>query len=159
MEEVEKDLSCCIEAQIYSRLTQLQQLQVRKGDFVIEFSNKIDSIVNELAATGLEVIELENKCTFLRGLRNDFAIPAQIIATTGTNYNDAIAQLVTYETTLEQVDNPEKHAMVTFNRPANNKHDRKCFFCGKKAHKKRLLSNPKSENYKGENAGPEVHRP
>lgn len=127
-----------------------------KGDCVKGLSNKIDSIVNEIAAAGKVVSELQGKLTFLRVLRNEFFILAQIIWTSSTNQIEAIALLNTYETNLEHCDEIENQAIGTFKRTVNNRNARKWFLCIKTGHIKRdRFSDPKIRNYKSERTHPQ----
>lgn len=73
------------EASIDAKLTRLHEIKMAEKDCVIEYSNKIQNLLNELQAAGHSVSELVMKLALLRGLRNEISVTAYVIRSSGLN--------------------------------------------------------------------------
>ena len=66
---------------------------------VVEYSNRLEMLVNELVSTGHKVSEDEKERALRRGLRNEFEITTQVIRVTEKKYAEAVALLIIQEST------------------------------------------------------------
>ena len=141
------------EAAIDAKLTKLQQMRMDPEEPVMKYTNKIENLVNELAAAGHPISSLEKKRALLRGLREEFSVVAQVIRTTGKDYDEAVSQLIIHESSMN-IDSPqEATALITPHAKTRNwKRGKKCFHCGRKGHlKHECWLNPESKKFKGKN--------
>lgn len=80
-------------------------------EYVIEYWNRIETLVNQLPAIGHSVSEIEKNQALLRSLSDSFSVAAQAIRSTGEKYDQAIVHLVVGESVMEKP--PVQRAMVT----------------------------------------------
>lgn len=134
------------ETAIDAKLMKFQQMEMTKGETVIEFANRIESIVNELAAVGHIIREMEKKRAILRGLTTDFAVAAQVIRTGTKKYSEAVADLVIFECTLQEKNQPTALIASSHQGTARNV---SCSHCGRPGHNiERCWHNPNGRNYR-----------
>ena len=132
------------EASVDAKLTRLQNLQMNADEKVVEYANRLDMLVNELASTGHKVSEDEKKRSLLRGLRNEFEITTQVIRVTEKKYAEAVALLIIQESTSSSKD--ECKALVSFKKDSEIK---SCSHCGRQGHSSSgCWHNPSSSSYK-----------
>lgn len=115
------------EASIDAKLTKLQNIQMAKGEKVIEYSNRVEELVSELESAGHHTSGVEKKRALLRGLPSTFDITAETIMGVNFAYDEAVAKLVVRETRIVQVDEKSEFALAM-------KETKKCFICGKAGH-------------------------
>ena len=116
------------EASVDAKLTKLQNLQMNADEKVVEYGNRLDMLVNELASTGHKVSEDKKKRALLRGLRNEFEIMTQVIRVTEKKYAEAVALLIIQESTSSSKD--ECKALVSFKKDS----EVSCSHCGRQGH-------------------------
>lgn len=156
--KLKKSYQAVSEAAIDAKLTKLQGVRMTQNEPVIQYSNKIENLVNELAAAGHIVTNLEKKRALLRGLREEFSVMCQVIRSTGKDYEEAVSQLIIHESSVEETKGSETKALLTSN--GNREHHwkrdskrppRKCYTCGRKGHiSKECFMNPDGDNYRPE---------
>lgn len=59
---------------------------------IIDYSKRIEHLVNELAAADHTISDLEKKRALLRGLRSKNSVTAQVIRSTGKEYLEAVSE-------------------------------------------------------------------
>lgn len=141
-------------AAIDAKLTELQSVQMMPNEPVIQYSNNIDNFVNELAATGHTVTNLEKKRVLLRGLRDEFLVMWNVFRSTEKEYDEAVSQLIIQESRIEETNGSDIKALLTTRGNRQNwKHDRKrpsmnCYTSEKSGHlSKTFWKNPEGNNY------------
>ena len=143
------------EASIDANRTRLHELKMREKDSIIEYSNKIQNLVNELQAAGHSISELEMKRALLKGLRSEFVVTAEVIRSSGVYYSTAVSNLIIRESTMDDTTANKEQALSTKlkNHRKFNKHKSKeYYYCKKKGHiAADCFFNPKSKKYEGKN--------
>lgn len=109
------------EASNDAKLTKLQSLRMGPQEPIMKFTNMIDGLVNELSASGHPVTKLEKKRALFRGLRDVFSIVAQVIRSTGKEFNEAVSQLIIFESSLEHTTDETKAMLTLHNGWLNDK--------------------------------------
>lgn len=104
-EKLRKRYQAVSEASIDVKLTSLQVKIMNQAENAIQFTNRIEILVNELAFAVPVISALEKKRTLLKGVRKDFMVPVQVMASTCLEYTKAVAQLVIFESLLEDSSN------------------------------------------------------
>ena len=74
------------EASIDAKLSALQEIGMATSESILEYSNRIKTLTNELLAIGHRVSDIEKKRALLRGLSPNFSVIAQVIRATGKTY-------------------------------------------------------------------------
>lgn len=115
------------EASIDAKLTKLQNIQMKKGEKVIEYSNRVEELVSELESAGHPTSVVEKKRALLRGLPTTFDITAETCMGGDFDYDESVAKLIVRETRIIQVDENCETALAM-------KQGKKCFKCGKQGH-------------------------
>lgn len=87
--------------QLYAKLTKLQSLDMMNNDPVIQYSNTIENLLNQLSAAGHIFPNLEKKRAILRGLRDEFSVMSQVIRIAGKEYDEVLSQLIIDESSIE----------------------------------------------------------
>lgn len=118
------------EAALDSKLSQLQSISLKRGEKIVEYSNKILGLVGELESAGYTVSKVEQKHALLRGLPKEFDVTAEAIMISEQNYNQAVAKLIVRETRLEDLEIGREKAMAT----KGVADTRTCHNCGKLGH-------------------------
>ena len=73
---------------------------------LMELVNRQTNLENKLVAVGHTLSAEEKPRTFLRALRPDFKVPVQVVRSSENSFQEAVADLVTYEAEQE-MDNDE----------------------------------------------------
>lgn len=66
-ENLKENFHTASEAKIDAKLTKLQQMNMEHGDSIVRYAKKIEAVLNELAAIGHRITDLENKRVLIRG--------------------------------------------------------------------------------------------
>lgn len=74
-------------------------MSINRTQWIIKFTNIIESVVNQLPAIVQTKTWMERKRELLRGLTKDFCVPAQIILSSYKCYGEAMTDLEVFETT------------------------------------------------------------
>lgn len=133
------------EATIDAMLTRFQTMSMERTESVVNFTNRIDDIVNQLAAIGHSTSDQEKRRALLRGLSRDFLVPAQVIRCSGKTFTEAVSDLVVFECTMER-DEPAK---AFISKPTRHSSQCTCTHCGRPGHTMdRCWHNPNGSNYR-----------
>ena len=156
-EELKEIYQAVSVASVDSYLVTYQAIQMQRNEKVMEYVNRLIEVENRLAAIGKPVEKEEKKRALLRGLTDDFSVPAQVIRAMAKTRSEAIGMLVTHEVTLKNC-NPiygnRSHVEGSNSNgsalPAGTpKYKKKCFHCGGVGHVKAECWHwPESSNYR-----------
>lgn len=137
------------EAAVDAKLSQLQSVELEKGERIVEYSSRIVGLVGELQCAGHDVSDLEKKRALLRGLPKEYDVTVESVMASSHTYTEAVSRLIVRETRVREKEEISPKALMTRDRET-----RKCFFCGKPGHFARDCKRKKRES-KGGDSGKE----
>ena len=82
-------------------ITQLQAIKMNATEKIMDFVNRIKTLENKLAAVGYTVDADEKRRVLLRGVREEYSIPVQVIRSIGLGFDKATSDLIVFETETE----------------------------------------------------------
>ena len=82
-------------------ITQLQAIKMNATEKIMDFVNRIKALENNLAAVGYTVDSDEKRTILLRGVREEYSIPAQVIRSSGLEFDKDISDLILFEAEAE----------------------------------------------------------
>ena len=122
---------------------------------VMAYVSRLAVIENRLCGIGYNITETDLVRAILRGLRNDFAVTADIIRGMNTNRSAAIGLLMNKEGS-PKLSSSSHRSGSTGNalKVVHGRRKTKYHYCGKLGHIKRFcFENPNSPKYKGNDSG------
>ena len=134
------------EASIDAYLAQYQNVRMAPDEKVMTYVNRLKHLENKLAEVGHNISKTEKRRTLLRGLREEFAVTAEVVRATEKDVSEAIAQLIVFEATMDEstTSNSDEQDAKAFAASKDS-----CEHCGRKGHAKPdCFHNPASKNYR-----------
>ena len=144
-EKLKSTYSSSSEAHIEALHSMLHEAKMGENESVVQFSNRIIGLRDQLSATGESVDQKLLIRVFLRGMPSAYKVEASIARQSFTTFDDVVSHLsaaeVREQCNDEKMDTGEDSAFVV---PHNN-----CHHCGRPGHRKdKCFHNPKSSSYK-----------
>lgn len=98
----EKNYQTVTEAAIDAKISMFQYISMEPTEKIVEYTNRRDAVVSELASIVQTINSLEKRRALLQGLTPDFALPAQFIRSNRKGYTDSVSYLVVFECTVDR---------------------------------------------------------
>ena len=100
-EKLQKTYESMSKAHMDAFVTQLQAIKMNATEKIMDFVNRIKTLENKLAAVGYTVDADEKRRILLRGVREEYSIPVQVIRSSGLEVDKAISDLIVSEADAE----------------------------------------------------------
>lgn len=137
------------EAALDAKLTRLQNIRLKKRVKILEYSNQIVELINELDSAGYSVSRDKQKRALIRGLPSSYVVTAKHILGSNFSFGDVAAKLIVRESRILQHEEQSEVALqMRHNNIAktcftcamhedfakNRNRYKKCYKCGKVGH-------------------------
>lgn len=133
----------------------IQNIKMKTKHSVMEHSRKVQDLANKLRAAGHQTSVLDKKQALFRGLRTEFGITAEVIRSSGIDYNTAVSNSIIRKSGEPEIIFAKDEALskkVNRQSDFNCHKDKKIYHCGKMSHiAADCFRNYKSRNYKKNN--------
>lgn len=73
-----------------AKILKLKNIQMPSKDSIVEFTNHLVSLVNELLGAGHTVTEAEKRCALLRRIHTDFAVISGVTRICDKNFTESV---------------------------------------------------------------------
>lgn len=114
-------------AAVDAELTQPQAAVLKKGESFNEFSNRILGLVSKMKSADHYKSKIEQRCAILGGTPKAYDVTTEAIMSSNSEYQDALSELIIWETLLLDLDGANDEALVM-----KGGTGKKCYICGKK---------------------------
>lgn len=109
---MEKRFHAVSVASIDSNLSNLQPIELQKGEAIAANFNQILELASELESTDHTILELEKKRAFFPVLTKSFEICPEVIIDGSYTYHEAVLKLISLEVKLQETEDCPETAWV-----------------------------------------------